>query len=149
MMMQMLAAGGIELFTDNKREADESNSKGYFEAELVKKLAHKNDWLEQCDGRVVKVVVELLPYLPQHVRYRVIFMEREIGEVLESQDRMLELLNRRGAKLEHERLAFVFNRHTQYALNLVALHKVPVLRVVYGDAISDPSSTAAPAGPFP
>ena len=141
MMLQMLAAGGIEPFTDNERKPDEGNPRGYFESELVKKLAHKNDWLEQCDGRAVKVVAERVPYLPQHVRYRVIFMEREIGEVLESQDKMLEMLDRQGAKLEHERLAFVFNRHKQFAFNLMALHKVPVLSVSYSDAISDAAGT--------
>jgi tetratricopeptide (TPR) repeat protein len=148
MMMQMLAAGGMKPFSDSQRKPDESNPRGYFESELVKKLMHKNDWVEQCDGKVVKVVAELVPYLPQHLKYRVIFMEREIDEVLESQDRMLEALNREGAKLEHERLAFVFTRHAQGALNLLALHRIPALRVVYSDAIADPAATAAKVAEF-
>lgn len=148
MMIQMLAAAGVQPVTDGERAADESNPKGYFESERVKKLAHRNDWLDQCDGQVVKVVAPLIPYLPQNVRYRVIFMERDIGEILESQDKMLERLNRPGGKLEAERLAFVFNQQVQFAFNLMALHKVPSLRVEYSQVISDPVSTAEKVAEF-
>ena len=36
-MMQMLAAGGMELLTDQVRRADEDNPRGYFELEAVKR----------------------------------------------------------------------------------------------------------------
>ena len=146
--MQMLAAAGVQPVTDGERGADESNPKGYFESERVKKLAHENDWLEQCDGRVVKVVAPLIPYLPQNVRYRVIFMEREMSEIIGSQDKMLERLNRPGGKLDDERFAFVFNQQVQFAFNLMALHKVPSLRVDYSQVISDPVSTAERVAEF-
>lgn len=147
-MMQMLAAAGVQPVTDGDRAADESNPKGYFESKRVKKLAHENDWLKQCDGKVVKVVAPLIPYLPQNVQYRVIFMERDIAEILESQDKMLERLNRPGGKLDDERLASVFNQQVQFAFNLMALHKVPVLRVLYSDTVSDPASSAAKVAEF-
>jgi len=35
LMMQMLSAGGMEVFTDGKRIADDSNPRGYFEHEAV------------------------------------------------------------------------------------------------------------------
>ncbi len=148
MMVQMLIAGGIKSFTDGKRTADESNPKGYFESDLVKGLAYKNDWLEQCDGQVVKVVAPLIPYLPQNVKYRIIFMDRESSEILESQEKMLEKLDRQGAKLDDEQLAFVFKQQTQFAFNLMAIHKVPSLRVDYSLAISDPVSAAKEVAEF-
>jgi hypothetical protein len=37
LMMQMLAAGGMALLTDNVRAADEDNPRGYFEYEAVKR----------------------------------------------------------------------------------------------------------------
>ena len=148
MMIQMLVAGGIKPFTDDKRVADESNPKGYYESELVKKLSYKNDWVEQCDGKVVKVVAPLIPYLPQNFNYRIIFMDREISEVIESQAKMLERLDRQGANLEDERLAFVYNQQVQFAFNLMALHKVPSLRVDYSQVISDPDATAKSVAGF-
>ena len=147
-MMQMLLAAGVQPVTDGERAADESNPKGYFESARVKKLAHENDWLKQCDGQVVKVVAPLIPYLPQNVKYRVIFMDREISEILESQEKMLERLDRPGGKLEDERLAFVFNQQVQFAFNLIALHKVPSLRVDYAQVISDPVLAAGKVAEF-
>jgi predicted AlkP superfamily phosphohydrolase/phosphomutase/tetratricopeptide (TPR) repeat protein len=148
MMMQMLRAAGIEAYADEERQPDESNPKGYYESALVKKLPHRNDWLNECDGRALKVVVQLIPYLPQDVDYRVIFMEREMDEILESQDKMLERLDRQGAKLENERLAHVFDQQTRLTLSLIALHKLPLLTVRYEDAISDPAGTAARVAEF-
>jgi hypothetical protein len=38
MMMKMLEAGGLPILTDNLREADANNPKGYYEFERVKKM---------------------------------------------------------------------------------------------------------------
>jgi hypothetical protein len=38
MMMKMLESGGLKILTDNLREADANNPKGYYEFERVKKL---------------------------------------------------------------------------------------------------------------
>ena len=91
MMMQMLNAAELTPYTDSKREADENNPKGYFESEIAKQLARTNTWIEECQGKVVKIVAPLIPYLPQKFRYKVIFMDREIEEIIESQSKMLEL----------------------------------------------------------
>ncbi|MEM9410404.1 MAG: alkaline phosphatase family protein, partial [Planctomycetota bacterium] len=99
MMMQMLTAGGLTSFTDNVRDADESNPKGYFESEKVKKLPYVNHWLGDCNGKVLKVVAPLISYLPQKFNYRVILMIRDIGEVVESQEKMLQRLQRSGGDL--------------------------------------------------
>lgn len=89
MMMQMLEAGGLEIFTDKERAADESNPKGYYEHEAVKNLAKNKKWVTNANGKVVKVIAHLLEYLPMNYKYRVIFMEREVLEVVQSQQRML------------------------------------------------------------
>jgi predicted AlkP superfamily phosphohydrolase/phosphomutase/tetratricopeptide (TPR) repeat protein len=148
MMMQMLAAAGIEPFSDGERVADENNPKGYYEAELVKQIAHKNDWVPQCAGHVVKVVAQLIPYLPQRLDYRVIFMDRPIEEVLVSQRKMIARLGTEGADLEEERLAETFARQVQYAMGLLKAHGVPVLVVPYRDAIEDPGSVAQRVAEF-
>jgi len=94
MMMKMLAEGGIPIITDEIRGADEDNPNGYFEFELVKQLSDgKTDWLSDGNGRAVKIISALLEYLPPGNNYKVIFMEREIGEILASQQKMLARRN--------------------------------------------------------
>ncbi len=95
MLMQMLEAGGLPIFTDRERTADESNPKGYYEHEAVKSLARNKKWLPQAEGKVVKVIANLLPHLPPSHRYKVVFMERDLHEILASQRKMLQRLGKR------------------------------------------------------
>jgi len=90
MMMSALKAGGMPLLTDEIRGADPNNPKGYYEFERVKKLP-KGDvaWLNSARGKAVKVISALLEYLPPDYHYHVIFMERNLEEILASQHRML------------------------------------------------------------
>ncbi|MGK0364247.1 MAG: putative AlkP superfamily phosphohydrolase/phosphomutase/tetratricopeptide (TPR) repeat protein [Saprospiraceae bacterium] len=90
MMMQMLEAGGLEIFTDKKREADENNPKGYYEHEAVKSLQKNKAFLAEANGKTVKIIAQLLQTLPMNYRYRIVFMERNIYEVVASQQKMLE-----------------------------------------------------------
>jgi hypothetical protein len=90
MMMKMLAEGGLPIVTDQIRNADEDNPNGYFEFEPAKKLADgQNKWLASANGKAVKIISALLEYLPAEYHYKVIFMEREIKEILASQQKML------------------------------------------------------------
>lgn len=91
MMMKMLAEGGLPVITDQLRRPDEDNPSGYFELEAVRQLKAGNvSWLQDADGKGVKVISSLLEYLPQDRRYKVIFMERESKETLASQRKMLD-----------------------------------------------------------
>ncbi len=101
MMMQMLEAGGLEIFTDKERTADESNPKGYYEHGAVKNLAKNKKWLPQANGKAVKVIAQLLPHLPMNFRYQIIFMERNLLEVMQSQQQML---SRNGKKTKADTL---------------------------------------------
>lgn len=89
MMMQMLDKGGLEIFSDKKRTADENNPKGYYEHEAVMSISKNKAWLEEAKGKVVKVISHLLFELPARYNYKVVFMERDLNEVLMSQHRML------------------------------------------------------------
>jgi hypothetical protein len=106
LMMQILKSAGVPPFTDNKRQPDESNRKGYYEHDKVASLLSSPDkfWLREAKGTAVKVVVPLLPALPPRLRkpdaepellhYRILFMERDIEEILQSQNTMLQRLGR-------------------------------------------------------
>ena len=89
LMMQMLKAGGIELLIDEVRVPDIHNTNGYFEYQPVKTLAHENNWLELAKGKAVKIIVHLLKFLPPDYYYKVILMERNMTEIIASQQKML------------------------------------------------------------
>jgi len=90
MLMYVLQAGGMPLLTDQIRTPDIDNPKGYYEFERVKRLPQGDaGWLEDAHGQCVKIISALLTYLPSHYRYDVIFMHRNIDEVLASQRKML------------------------------------------------------------
>lgn len=91
MMMQMLHNGGLPVLTDEKRSADNNNPKGYYEFEPVKALMRDKSWLPQAEGKVVKVIAQLLNQLPPDFTYKVIFMLRPMNEVIKSQQVMLKM----------------------------------------------------------
>ena len=93
MMMQMLAAGGMPVVSDGLRTADADNPRGYFELEAVKKSKADPAWVAGARGHAVKVISMLLCELPADYEYRVVFMLRDMGEILASQK---EMLKRRG-----------------------------------------------------
>ncbi len=114
MMMQMLEAGGMGVLTDGLRAADEDNLNGYFEFEKVKALKSDVSWLPEARGRAVKIISELLKYLPDTFEYRIIFVRRALEEVLASQDRMLVRRGvQPGGQAENTEIARVFRRHLQ------------------------------------
>jgi hypothetical protein len=87
----MLQAGGLPLLTDGVRGPDGSNVGGYFELEAVKGLDKPGDqaWLRDARGQAVKVISWLLTWLPETYDYRVIYMYRDLDEVVASQNAML------------------------------------------------------------
>ncbi|MCP4444394.1 MAG: sulfotransferase [Myxococcales bacterium] len=89
MMMKMLEAGGLEPIIDGIRSADNDNPKGYYELEAVKRTKENSSWVEPARGKVVKVISQLLQDLPTSEHYKVVFMRRNLDEVLASQQKML------------------------------------------------------------
>lgn len=90
MMMRMLETGGMSVITDHLRVPDESNPKGYYEFERVKQLQDGNTgWIAEGKGKVVKIISALLEYLPPEHQYRIVFMQRNMPEILASQREML------------------------------------------------------------
>ena len=151
MMMAMLQAGGLPIVTDGVRAADDSNPAGYFEDERVKALEHDTakTWLAAAEGKAVKVISSLLRQLPDTHRYRVVFMHRDLREVLSSQRRMLERLGRDGDEPADEALASAFERHLRDVSRwLDARPNFAVLDVRHSDVIDRPASEAARVAAF-
>jgi len=139
MMMQMLAAGGMPVLGDNIRQADEDNLRGYYEFEPVKRTKDDASWLADARGHVVKMVYALLVDLPADYEYRVVFMHRNLDEVLASQAKMLERRSEKGASISTDRLRSVFSEQLEKVRTwLEDQPHFDVMQIDYGDAINDP-----------
>ena len=148
MMMQMLAAAGLEIYTDSQRKPDENNPRGYFEADAVKGLATDNAWIKNCRGKVIKVVSPLVPSLPQNERYRVILMQRDIKEIITSQNRMLERLDKHGGNIKEERLGALYHQQALFAIKAILSHRNPMLEVSYAATVEAPEKVAQQVAEF-
>lgn len=151
MMMSALQAAGMPLLVDHVRKADQNNPRGYYEFELAKKLPQgESRWLKQARGRTVKIISYLLTYLPQSYDYRILFMERNLSEILASQARMLQ----RDGK-QSESSGSDADLITSYAAHLEEIkffmHKKPwiqVLFVSYNDILRQPEKAFQPVVNF-
>lgn len=141
LMMQMLDAGGLHPLTDHERLADEDNPKGYYEFERVKALKDGDvGWVAQAQGKAIKIISALLEYLPSNQRYKVVFMRREIAEILASQHKMLE---RRGesSTVDDEQMAQMYRRHlSSVEAWLAAQDNIDILFVPYAQLLNDPAA---------
>jgi len=138
MMMQMLDAGGLPIFTDNMRKKDADNPRGYFELEKVKTLPKNSGWIREAEGRAVKIVAQLLRYLNQGCRYRIIYMERDLEEVIRSQAKMLASHGKDGASISDERLSDIFASQEKIIKSMLVAKNLAVLYVRYQACIEDP-----------
>lgn len=144
MMMQMLEKGGMEIFSDGERNADENNPKGYLEHEAVKSLHKNSKWLVNANGKVIKIISKLLHYLPQQYRYKIIFMERDLSEVIASQHKMLNRLGKKTKKdVYPTKLMEEYERQLEKAKQWASRHpNVEVVYVKYADIIAEPFEQA-------
>lgn len=139
MMMKMLAAGGLPVVTDEIRSADVDNPNGYFELETVKQMSDGNvAWLTDAGGKVVKVISALLEHLHPTHSYKIVFMEREISEILASQRKMLERRNET-SQVDDVEMEQQFRKHLS-ALKpwLVRQPNMEVLYISYNALMADP-----------
>lgn len=112
MMMKMLEAGGVPLLVDHRRTPDDDNPAGYYEFERVKKLGQGDfDWLADAQGKALKVIAALITHLPSAYTYQIIFMRREMSEILASQRKMLLNRGEDPNKIDDAEIAQLFERH--------------------------------------
>lgn len=149
MMMQMLDKGGIPAMTDNIRTPDEDNPKGYYEFEPVKQTKKDASWLKDASGKVVKMVHLLLLDLPADRQYRVVFMRRNIREVVASQNVMLDRHGKSTGDLGEEKLIAMFQAQIAKVEAYVRQHpNFAMLDVTYNDVLRDPRPEVAKINAF-
>jgi hypothetical protein len=145
MMMQMLDRGGVDILQDELREADISNPKGYYEYEPVKALYKDNSWLGKARNMGIKVVAPLLRYLDGQYRYKVIFMNRDIHEVIQSQQKML-------GKNSEVFPVHLYNQFQHLLKSVTSWQKiepgVEILYIHHKDVIENPEKVAEQVSKF-
>jgi len=144
MLMKMLDAGGLAVVSDGLRSADEDNPRGYFEDERVKNLAQDPDkrWLHEARGRAIKIISYLLKELPPQHNYKVLFVRRDLREVLASQAKMLA---RRGERSDasDERMLELFEGDLWKAAYLLKRRpQFEVLELRYAEVVAEPEEQA-------
>lgn len=141
MMMQMMEKAGIPVLTDGVRKPDENNPKGYYEHEGVKSLARNKAWLNDAQGKVVKVIAQQLKYLPEKYNYNIVFMLRDIKEIIASQHVML---SRNGKKS-----AYPVALENKFRISLLQItewakkrHNVKITFINHANTLEQPLLTA-------
>ncbi|MBS0263349.1 MAG: sulfotransferase domain-containing protein [Planctomycetes bacterium] len=147
LMMQMLDRGGLPVVTDQLRQPDPDNPRGYYEYELVKKIKTDVSWLPATRGKAFKMVSQLLYHLPDNERYRILIMERDLNEMLDSQEKMLRRLGQAVAPREVIRPAFESHLQNLHAWLDRQTH-MRVLRMGYSQLVTNPDPSIRAVGDF-
>jgi hypothetical protein len=134
LMMQILNKASLEILSDGIRQKDVSNPEGYFELEAVKGIVKDNSFLKAAVGKVVKIVAPLPIFMDKSLPYRVIFMRREIEEILRSQEKMLN----KDQASEREKFTTIYNTHIQKTYQFFDGNNIPYLDVNYRSLIENP-----------
>ena len=143
LMMQMLARAGVPLQHDRVRSADASNPRGYFEWERIKQLSKSPTLIAECEGKAVKVISSLLLSLPANFAFRVLFLERRLEDVQESQTRMMERLGTRGGDLPATQMVRALEMHRNQVYTWLQMREgVRMIKISYDALIARPEAEA-------
>jgi len=139
MMMQAIEAGGIPVLADHLRAKDDDNPKGYYEFEPVKKTKQDPSWVPGARGKVVKVIYSLLYDLPQQFEYRVVFLERNLEEIIASQKKMLLRRGQKGGGVDDQKMIELFKAQLAKFNHWVRNKKCfSLLTVQYATMVAEP-----------
>ncbi|RLF40888.1 MAG: nucleotide pyrophosphatase [Thermoplasmata archaeon] len=136
MLMQALYAGGFPIAFDESRKPDENNPKGYFELEggkIINRLMEGTFPFEKYRGIFIKITAYGLKFLPTG-RYKVIYSERDIEEILDSMEKMM---GGKDKDREETRRAFLHLNSTVKKM-MIEREDVDILFVNYNEIILDP-----------
>jgi hypothetical protein len=136
LMMQILASCGYIILTDGIRTADDNNLNGYYEYAKVKGLKTDSTWFAEAEGKAVKIIAQLLPYIPDGYNYQIYFMERNINEVINSQNKMLDRLEKSKSLIDNDSLKAVFVKQVDSVKRLLeGKINVKMINVSYNNLV--------------
>jgi hypothetical protein len=149
LMMQMLDAGGLPILSDGERKADTDNPKGYLEWERIKQLPKDPTLIAEAEGKVVKVISQLILSLPAGHEYCIVFMQRPLPEVLKSQDEMLRRRGNPDSNTDTSAIEEAFQRHLiEVNRWLAGRPNMRMSRVHYHRVLREPKAVAEEVAAF-
>ncbi len=137
LMMQVLNAAQVPILQDGVRESDISNPQGYYELEAVKGIVASNAFLNEAQGQAVKIVAPLPVYMNPKLKYKVLFMRRDLEEILLSQEKMLE----KDQTSEREKYRTIYEFHLKKTYRFFREHRIEFLDVNYNEFMKSPEQT--------
>ena len=139
MMMQMLDRGGVRTAFDNSRAADAHNPRGYYElagGKIINRLIEGNFDFQAYQGQVVKVTAYGLKFLPAGPQYRIVYMTRNLEEILKSMEKM-------SAKIDWTKDRTLFGKLNKFSLDLMESRKdIDYTIIEYRDVIDNSREAA-------
>jgi len=150
MMMKMLEAGGVPVMTDQVRTADIDNPKGYYEVERVKDLEKETDksYIREGRGKALKVISFLLKDLPDDNAYKIIFMRRDLNEVIASQNKMLQHRGEADASDDRMMIDAYMNHLAAVRIMVRKRPHFEMMELRYDTAVKDPLAAAKQVNAF-
>lgn len=133
LMMQLLNKSSLDILSDGIRQKDISNPEGYYELETVKGIVRDNSFLKDAAGKVVKIVAPLPIYLDKSLDYRIVFMRRDIEEVLKSQEKMLN----KDQTSEREKFRTIYEIHLKKTYHFFESHSIPYIDIQYKQLLNN------------
>ena len=143
MMMQILKNGGISLLVDDIRQADSNNKKGYFEYEKVKSIKRDKTWFKEAEDKAIKIVSIHLTELPDEFNYKIIFMERDMHEIISSQNKMIKNLGNTAATFQNNSkiLSQIFTKQIENIKSSISSkNNIEIIYINYNETIKSPEN---------
>jgi hypothetical protein len=142
MMMRMLEKGGMSLLTDGFRQADDDNPWGYYEFEAVKRLDKDPSWLADAYNKAVKIIYIFLYNLPASHTYKVLFMKRDLAEVIASQKQMLRRRGEADRMTDQELMDSFYEELQRLDLWIRRQENFAIRYVDYDEVVASPAAAA-------
>ena len=144
MMMQILQAGGVAIAYDSVRQPDINNPKGYYELEggkIINSLMQGMFPLQKYEDIFIKITAYGLKFLPVG-DYKIIYMVRDIDEVLESMQKM-------SGKIDKNREKILFEKLNKLCISLMEEREdIDYLIISYNDTIKNRRETIVKINEF-
>ena len=130
LMMQILQASDVPIaYDEESRPADDHNPKGYYElvgGKVISKLEDGTFPMHNYRGKFIKVTAFGLQFLPIGA-YNIVYMLRDLDEVLRSQGKMMGTQNAETYEKDRSLLAMINER----ALSIIAERKYSIVKINY------------------
>ncbi len=148
MLMQILEGAKVTLVFNKDRKADIHNPKGYYElarGKIISVLEKNPGYVDRFKGKgFVKITAFGLRFLPKGRKYKIIFIERDMGEILNSMEKMKD-----GDNLKREEIKGPLVKLINYTRSMLDKRDdIEVLYVSYNKIVKNPREEIKKIGEF-